>query len=144
MILYKPWPPGWNYGGVAEMNSYFEEQYDEKFVIIQFPWPCYDQKEYDSCNFRNNKCVISKDNGKMYIVHMGRRMIHPLRRFLKNNYEYANRYDMYAGESPAANMLASARGLAKFGKPLANRGTGFISESTWDTLHSEPIAVMDY
>ena len=41
-----------------------------------------------SCNFRNNKCVISKDNGKMYIVHMGRRMIHPLRRFLKNNYEY--------------------------------------------------------
>jgi len=54
VILYKPWPPGWNYGGVAEMNSYFEEHYDEKFVIIQFPWPCYDQKEYDSCNFRNN------------------------------------------------------------------------------------------
>ena len=54
MILYKPWPDGWNYGGVEIMNNYFEEHYDEKFVIIQFPWPCYDQDEYDSCNFKDN------------------------------------------------------------------------------------------
>ena len=42
MILYKPWPDGWSYGGVLIMNNYFEEHYDKKFVIIQFPWPCHD------------------------------------------------------------------------------------------------------
>ena len=54
MILYKPWPDGWNYGGVEVINNYFEEHYDKKFVIIQFPWPCYDQNEYDSCTFTKN------------------------------------------------------------------------------------------
>ena len=54
MILYKPWPDGWRYGGVEQINNYFEEHYDEKFVIIQFPWPCYDQNEYDSCPFSYN------------------------------------------------------------------------------------------
>jgi len=54
VILYKPWPDGWRYGGVEQINNYFEEHYDEKFVIIQFPWPCYDQNEYDSCPFSYN------------------------------------------------------------------------------------------
>ena len=54
MILYKPWPDGWNYGGVEIMNHYFEEYYDKKFVIIQFPWPCHDQEEYWKCNFKDN------------------------------------------------------------------------------------------
>lgn len=55
MILYKPWPDGWNYGGVLIMNNYFEEHYQSyKFVIIQFPWPCYDQEEYWKCNFKGN------------------------------------------------------------------------------------------
>ena len=54
MILHKPWPDGWNYGGVEVINNYFERHYDKKFVIIQYPWPCYDQEEYWKCNFKDN------------------------------------------------------------------------------------------
>jgi hypothetical protein len=55
VILYKPWPDGWNYGGALIMNNYFEEHYQSyKFVIIQFPWPCHDQEEYWKCNFKDN------------------------------------------------------------------------------------------
>ncbi len=54
MILYKPWPDGWNYGGVHDMDIYLNERYDKKFVIIQFPWPCHDSEKYEECTFTEN------------------------------------------------------------------------------------------
>ena len=44
--------------------------------------------------------------------------------------------DFVKCEIPSGNFVASARALAKLGNFMANKGTGLISEQTWENIHS--------
>tara|TARA_Y100000590_G_scaffold470102_1_gene661982 strand:- start:1878 stop:2096 length:219 start_codon:yes stop_codon:yes gene_type:complete len=38
---------------------------------------------------KGNKYIISKNNGPLYLTHSGIKTYHPLRRFLKTQYDYS-------------------------------------------------------
>lgn len=55
---------------------------------------------------------------------------------------FANEPDFFKGESPSANALCSARGLAKIASMMANKGVlnddVFLTPKAWDSLHKAP------
>lgn len=63
-------------------------------------------------------------------------------------FPHINHEDWRAGEIFSANVGSSARGLAKLGAYMSNKGTfngkTIMSQKTWDVFHGDESTTMDY